>query len=276
MLRYVRGRQSGFGSVRYAPGADCGPRLQTGWQLVVLHSGPSRVRIHSTWQALPEHHALLLPPGPETYFQFCPDQPTHHTWVDLEPGALPSSWTHAAAAAEKMRPAQPTVIEIIHSALGHDDALGALVREVIDHLAMAAIGLHIDRDPHRPGPLPDSLMRVLALMDNRFAEPLDLKRLAGAGAVSVPHLIKLFRKHLRTTPSRYLWDLRLRRGHDFLIRTGLGIGEIADRSGFQNPYHFSRLVRERYGAPPRILRQQAAAGAKDRPEVDPIFKPEGA
>jgi transcriptional regulator GlxA family with amidase domain len=59
------------------------------------------------------------------------------------------------------------------------------------------------------------------------------------------------------TPIRHVWEARTRRGAQLLRETGLTVGEVAFRCGFQTPFHFSRWVRELYGVPPRALRTKA-------------------
>jgi AraC-like DNA-binding protein len=44
-----------------------------------------------------------------------------------------------------------------------------------------------------------------------------------------------------------------------LRETGLTVAEVANRCGFQSPFHFSRWVRALHGAPPRAVRAQAWA-----------------
>jgi AraC-like DNA-binding protein len=47
------------------------------------------------------------------------------------------------------------------------------------------------------------------------------------------------------------------RGAALLSATGLTVSQIADRCGFKNPFHFSRLLRKMQGVSPRQLRQRA-------------------
>ena len=94
-------------------------------------------------------------------------------------------------------------------------------------------------------------------MHAHLAEPLTLDMIAMAAAVSPSHLIRLFRQQLNTTPMAYLWERRVGQGIDLLRQTGLSVGEIAKRCGFQTSYHFSRRVRQATGLSPLEVRQQA-------------------
>ncbi len=59
------------------------------------------------------------------------------------------------------------------------------------------------------------------------------------------------------TPARHLWKFRLERGVAMLEETGHTVAEIAYRCGFKNPFHFSRLIKQQAGRPPREIRRRA-------------------
>ena len=90
-----------------------------------------------------------------------------------------------------------------------------------------------------------------------LGEPLTLDMIATAAAVSPPHLIRMFRQELNTTPMAYLWERRVTQGIELLRQTGLSVGEIAERCGFRTSYHFSRRVRQAAGLSPLEVRHQA-------------------
>ncbi len=101
--------------------------------------------------------------------------------------------------------------------------------------------------------------RARRYLQDHCAEDGCLAAAARAAAVTPQHLIRLFRAHDGVTPGRYLWQLRLERGAGLLAASGLTVAEIAERCGFKNPFHFSRLLRQRQGLSPRQLRQRAWA-----------------
>jgi transcriptional regulator GlxA family with amidase domain len=89
-----------------------------------------------------------------------------------------------------------------------------------------------------------------------YFEPLSLTNLAEVGNVSEDHLIRLFKKHEGITPAQYLWKYRIRCSLELLLHTGFSINEIAYRTGFKNPQHFSRLIRQYTGKTPTQMRQE--------------------
>ena len=89
---------------------------------------------------------------------------------------------------------------------------------------------------------------------------LDVKCIASAIGVSGSHLHRAFDTE-DLTLMRYVWSCRLERAADLLTRRYgpvVTIREIAYRCGFQNPAHFSRTFKERFGVSPR---EAAAHGA---------------
>jgi AraC family transcriptional regulator, arabinose operon regulatory protein len=249
---YRRGTGCGFGEVRYRPGGTCGPRIQSVYQLVVILKGRSRLRWDGVWYSLPERHAVLLTPGHDEWFEFSRKYETHHTWVNWSPEHLPREMTRRIPPVPTVLPLSPSVDSLMKSALQRHGptprALGHLGLSVLEEF-LGAIG-HTSNLPRIPPPLE----KALACMEHRTEEPLALTDIARVSGVTSPHLVKLFRQHLQTTPMKYLWQLRTARGRDSLLATGLSVSEIAHRCGFQNAFHFSRLVKTRYGLAPRDLR----------------------
>jgi transcriptional regulator GlxA family with amidase domain len=99
-------------------------------------------------------------------------------------------------------------------------------------------------------------------MEEHLGDDKCLAMAQKAAGISRNAMIYKFREELNTTPSRYLWKLRVEQGVAMLGETGLSVAEIAYRCGFKNPYHFSRLVKVLQGSSPRQVRHQAWSGRK--------------
>jgi transcriptional regulator GlxA family with amidase domain len=78
--------------------------------------------------------------------------------------------------------------------------------------------------------------------------------IARAAYVTVRAVQLAFRRHLDTTPTAYLRQVRLERAHqqlrDLSPDDGATVIEIAARWGFADPSHFRGLYRRTYGQPP--------------------------
>ena len=64
-------------------------------------------------------------------------------------------------------------------------------------------------------------------------------------------LERLFKKYLKSVPSRYYLDLRLQKARRMLRDTDQPAGEIALQTGFSSAAHFSTAYRNHFGMTPR-------------------------
>ena len=83
-------------------------------------------------------------------------------------------------------------------------------------------------------------------MNNR-----DLARLCH---YSVEHFIRRFRALTGQTPAQFIIDARLRRASHDLIFSRDSIESIAERTGFCDRAHFSKMFSARVGIPPAQYR----------------------
>jgi AraC family transcriptional regulator of arabinose operon len=133
--------------------------------------------------------------------------------------------------------------------------------ELLKSLALQMLWRYIgegeQRSAHALQPYSPAVDGAVHFIQTHLQEPLTLAGIAEAVAMSPPHLIRLFRLHLHTTPMHYLWQRRIARGIALLEQTGLSVGAIAEQCGFQSRYHFSRRVRQELGYAPLEVRQRS-------------------
>ena len=112
--------------------------------------------------------------------------------------------------------------------------------------------------------LPAQLAPMVALVRDTWRRDgvriVATEELAEAGAVSTGHLFRLFRQHYGCGPAHALELIRLSRAATALQRSNATISDIAHRTGFANPYHFSRRFAAVYQMPPGAFRKQPDPG----------------
>lgn len=81
----------------------------------------------------------------------------------------------------------------------------------------------------------------------------DLAQLCG---ISEVYFRRLFIKHFSMTPRQFIIDLRLAKAKQMLSEGTLKISAVAQECGFSNPYHFSRLFKEKTGLIPTEYMKQ--------------------
>jgi AraC-like DNA-binding protein len=257
-----------FGDVWYEPGGECGPRLQRDFQLVIVHLGEANVAFDREQCRISPGAVALMLPGRRELFRFSLRHRTHHTWCAIDPGIVPLALKKRLFGLPPVQP-QSQAFELLMKAAfslrvwrkdGGPEMLTTLALALLQEYArMSASGIG-ESDHESP------CERARRFLDEHCGEDNCLQKAAQLAAVTPQHLIRLFRRQYRITPGRYLWRARIDQGAGLLAATGLTVAEIADRCGFKNPFHFSRMLREMQGVSPRQLRRSAWIKAPSRPK----------
>ena len=114
-------------------------------------------------------------------------------------------------------------------------------------------------DRHSAGP--PALRRAVSFIDDHADADITVADIAAAAHVTTRAIQFAFRRHLDTTPTAYLRQVRLTRAHADLLTADPGGGQtvttVAARWGFPSASRFTACYREAYGVPPsHTLRQR--------------------
>ena len=101
------------------------------------------------------------------------------------------------------------------------------------------------------------MRRAKAYIQTHFAEPLRLEEVAAYVNLSPTYFCAKFKKETNQTFVGYLTAIRLEESKALLTGTGLKIGQIAERVGFQDARHFSRVFQKQNGVLPSEYRRIA-------------------
>jgi AraC-like DNA-binding protein len=249
-----------FGDVLYAPNGAFGPRTQLDFQLVAVHSGEAVITVDGAGQHLPAGRIALLRPGHRESFTFSRATPTHHTWCAIDVRRVAGSLREDLIAAPWSLPLTARLQRLIDLGLTSPAAASPVTAALIDKLGDALLQEYLAEATlggEQAAPLPEAVRRAKDRIDLDPAAACTMADLSQVACCTPNHLIKLFRRHLGITPARYLWQTRVERGVGLLRQTGLSISEIAYRTGFQTPFHFSRLVKQQHQRSPKELRARA-------------------
>jgi AraC-like DNA-binding protein len=253
-----------FGDVEYGPGGVCGPRVQRDYQWVAVVRGSLELQLDDNVVRVPSGSGILLTPGHRETFNFSREAPTRHVWCSVAPSSVPSVLRSVLRKGPGPSPVTASVDQLLGTGLDLAPGIGEAVTL---HLALALLGAFAQsarsgRGTARPGD--ERILRVDHFISREYHRSLALIDLARAAGVSRQHLLKLFREAGRPSPMALLQEERLRQARNLLIQTGLPIGEIAERCGFANPFHFSRTFRSANGVTPRDFRSGTWRNASAR------------
>lgn len=133
---------------------------------------------------------------------------------------------------------------------------GAHVRKICQHLLeimllkieMLAAATGGGDDPARA-----RFLRCKALID-RDAENLGtLRDIAAMAGLEESSVCRLFRRYQGTSPYQYLLRRKMNLAAEHLMQHGGLVKEAAERVGFADPYHFSRVFKAVHGVAPREI-----------------------
>jgi transcriptional regulator GlxA family with amidase domain len=100
---------------------------------------------------------------------------------------------------------------------------------------------------------------AIAIMNHRRADPPSVDEVARAVNLSPSYLTRLFQRHVGCSPAQFDRAQRLDRAHELIIYSFLSIKQVMASVGWNDPSHFSRDFRRRFGVSPRALRAACAA-----------------
>jgi AraC family transcriptional regulator len=144
------------------------------------------------------------------------------------------------AEADEQNPGGLAAVEAVTSALGY-------------HLVRAA-GIEQPRPVRAHGGLSAvAKRRVLELIDAALDTKLTVERLAHEVGLSPAHFARAFKETLGRAPHQYLLELRLERARRLLETAGASLSDIAQRTGFADQAHFTRLFKRAFGTTPGSL-----------------------
>jgi len=150
------------------------------------------------------------------------------------------------AEADAHNPGGLAVVEGVTAALG-----GLLVR-------LAGIGQnHPARI--RGGLSAVAKRRVLEVIDAALDARLTIETLAQEVGLSPAHFARSFKESLGRSPHQYLLTLRLERARRWLETTTASLSDIAQRAGFADQAHFTRLFKRAFGVTPGVLGRRLRA-----------------
>lgn len=101
----------------------------------------------------------------------------------------------------------------------------------------------------------DRIRTMMAFVEENYSEPLTVEDIANSTSISVSECIRCFKSTLRTTPIKYVLELRLMHAADLLAQTSRNINDIAYACGFQEMSYFTRCFKKQYELTPSAFRK---------------------
>lgn len=158
-----------------------------------------------------------------------------------------------------MSDAAVRLLECLRSPLDAAVLGPGIVREIAYHALRGPEGNALMAMLGRGGPAAQ-IHAVLHRIHTRYAEPLNVERLADEIGMSVSSLHHNFKSITASSPLQYLKSVRLHKARLLMTHEGMGAAIAADRVGYESPSQFSREFKRFFGSRPaedsRRVREQ--------------------
>lgn len=102
----------------------------------------------------------------------------------------------------------------------------------------------------------EPIARVCQYIEGQIGTKMLAPDLARRAGLSVAGFNRAFRRHVGTTPARYVLEMRVREAARLLLQTEETIEAIADECGFANRAYFSRMFKRLTGEAPAGFRKK--------------------
>jgi AraC family transcriptional regulator, arabinose operon regulatory protein len=130
-------------------------------------------------------------------------------------------------------------------------------RDNVFHGAMALLHIVFSRPEIQwQQSVPAAVLQTVQYIEEHYASPMIIPRLARMANVCTESLARSFKKHQGETIGRFIAKVRVRETAHLLAHTDARIDEIAERTGFPNRAYLSRVFRRITGESPAQFRRR--------------------
>ncbi len=151
----------------------------------------------------------------------------------------------------------PDLLTILHKLLSTVQASSAGYNQIIAGMTLQILGtLHAvtmqQGDQHDPTARLISTAKFM--LEESLDKPVDMEKLVRELPMGYSKFRKAFKQSTGESPNQYHLNLRLNRAKGLLTSTALNINEVANQTGFESLYYFSKLFKKKTGLSPRTYR----------------------
>ncbi len=172
-----------------------------------------------------------------------------------------------------------TMVKLItHIASGYQNSLhynmlrrSLRFADLLSYLGTRHIETALSLGPRQPdstvGQMPLQLQKTIFYIRQNYKNRITISELSSVANVSPQHLIRLFNKHLGTTPIKYINHLRILNSIELLRKSDMSVKEISGELGFENQNYFNRLFKQEEGMTPSEKRRSIRNYMQDHPDI---------
>lgn len=143
------------------------------------------------------------------------------------------------------------LIETVKSAdLGYHQVIPGITLEILGLLnAISKFEVENNKDPTTR-----LISKAKFLLQESIEVPINMEEMVKDLPMGYSKFRRVFKEITGLSPNQYYLNLRLNKAKALLITTDLSILDIAQLTGFETPFYFSRFFKKKSGVPPAYYR----------------------
>ncbi len=150
------------------------------------------------------------------------------------------------------------ILDRVKAALpGYSQQIAGITMEILGLVNTLYINKSLD---HRP--VEKLISKAKFLLHESFENSLDMEELAAQLPMGYASFRKNFKLLTGYAPQQYHLNLRIERAKELLESTILNIEEVAEQTGFETIYYFSKAFKRKTGVSPSLYRKQINESCK--------------
>jgi AraC-like DNA-binding protein len=103
----------------------------------------------------------------------------------------------------------------------------------------------------------ERILPVLRHIRKNFTGKITIAELAKLMSLSAPQFFNVFRGATGMSPGKYVQLQRMQKAQELLLtEPSIRIYEVAEKTGYEDEFHFSRLFKKNFGISPELFREQ--------------------
>jgi len=247
-----------FGETSYLKGGRFGPISQPQLEFVLVQSGAVSVSIDGDELSLIEGYSALVPSKSHLQYDFRKNIDTRISWCEATLPVNPQNLLETLSLLPKKLPVSRRMLDLHRMGLGFQYEQGdqAQIMEASIGRTLFQEYVYQAQILQRKKPIHKSTLRAKLFMEQNIATHCTLTDIAIYANATPQYLTRVFKRDLGQTPIAYLWTIRSQKALQLIRNSGLSVSEIAFSCGYENANHFSRHIKEKFGATATELRRR--------------------
>lgn len=152
------------------------------------------------------------------------------------------------------------LIETVQTApSGYQQISAGITLQILGYLYSVSLSNETEKSP-----IGRLIEKAKFLLQESLEKHIDLEHMARQLPMGYSSFRKEFKRLTGEPPNQFVLNLRLNRAKYLLETTSLTINEIAEQTGFESVFYFSKLFKKRNGRSPRFYREEISRRTNTR------------